>query len=71
VKITRVEAILPCLPRAGIRIVEQGHATPERTGGERPGCQRKIDAMDRETVRLECELYGLTEEKIRIVEENA
>jgi hypothetical protein len=40
-----------------------------RTGNERSQLQRQIAAVDRQIDRLVYELYGLTEEEIRIVEE--
>ena len=49
-----------------------------RTGTEgqiftraRPGLQREIEVADRQIDQLVYELYGLTEEEIRMVEESA
>jgi hypothetical protein len=40
-----------------------------RTGHERTALERQIEATDGQIDRLVCELYGLTEEEIEIVEE--
>jgi predicted nucleic acid-binding Zn-ribbon protein len=40
-----------------------------KTEHERTALQRQIDATDREIDQLAYELYGLTDEEIRIVEE--
>jgi hypothetical protein len=42
-----------------------------KTGHEKTAIQRQIDAADRQIDRLVYELYGLTDEEIRIVEEAA
>jgi len=39
--------------------------------GDKSAMRRQIDATDREIDKLVYELYGLTEEEIRIVEEGA
>ena len=36
---------------------------------DKTALQRQIDATDRQIDRVVCELHGLTEEEIRIVEE--
>lgn len=45
------------------------HLPAAKTAHEKTVIQRDIDATDREIDRLVYELYGLTEEEIRIVEE--
>ena len=40
-----------------------------KTGQDKTAIQRQIDATDREIDRLVYELYGLTEDEIKIVEE--
>ena len=42
--------------------------TAARTGHEKETLQRQIDATDRKIDELVYELYGLTDEEIRIVE---
>lgn len=42
-----------------------------KTGHDRTSIQRQIEAIDQQIDRLVYELYGLTEEEIRIVEEGA
>ena len=41
-----------------------------RPGHEQEALQRQIDATDRQIDRLVYELYGLTEEEVRIVEKS-
>ena len=43
---------------------------PPETDHEKTALQRQIDATDRQIDQLVYELYGLTEEEIRIVEGN-
>ena len=40
-----------------------------KTGHEKTVLQRQINTTDRQIDRLVCELYDLTDEEIRIVEE--
>ena len=40
-----------------------------KTGHDKTAIQRQIDATDRQIHRLVYELYGLTEDEIKIVEE--
>jgi hypothetical protein len=42
---------------------------PGKTSHEKTAIQRQIDATDKQIDRLVYELYGLTDEEIRIVEE--
>jgi len=44
-------------------------AAPVRTDHEQSSIQRQIDATDKQIDQLVYELYGLTDEEIRIVEE--
>ncbi len=46
------------------------HPTGSQTPIEKIQLQRQIDATDAEIDRLVYELYGLTDEEIRIVEES-
>jgi hypothetical protein len=43
--------------------------TSSKTNHDKTVIQRQIDATDRQIDRLMYELYGLTEEEIKIVEE--
>jgi len=62
------------LPRKASGLVEQMLALHEklaaaRIGQEKTITQRRIDATNRQIDRLVYELYGLSDEEIRIVEE--
>jgi hypothetical protein len=52
----------PCSPSTSVLAAE---ALPQR----REGIQRELDTTDRQVDQLVCQLYGLTDEEIRIVED--
>ena len=67
---TRREFIDPFFKALGWHMAnEKKYAETEKTEREKSLIQRQIDATDKQIDQLVYELYGLTDEEIRIVEE--
>jgi hypothetical protein len=56
-------------PRGSGPETRHTHVTAVKTAHDKEVLQRQIEATDRQIDRLVYDLYGLTEEEIRIVEE--
>jgi hypothetical protein len=67
--VERMLALTPLLsPLKSQRDASRGGGSVPRTPQEREAIERQIEAADKSIDRLVYELYGLTDEEIRIVE---